>query len=173
MSSNTEHGLGTGGAIDRFRRYLSGAGLKFTRQRRVIAEVFFGETGHHSLNELHSMAVQQHRSIGFATVYRTMKLLVEGGFAAEHKFAESGHVRYEPSLDGEHHDHLICVDCGRILEFEHDEIERLQEALALSKGFRVVSHRHEIYGSCVSTDCPHLDPNARRAGQHIGYTDGP
>jgi Fur family ferric uptake transcriptional regulator len=154
--------------VERFRSFLSGSGLKFTRQRRVIAEVFFGGTGHHSLNELHDLAVVRHRSIGFATVYRTMKLLVEGGFAAEHKFADSGHVRYEPSLDGGHHDHLICVDCGRIFEFEDDHIERWQEMLALSKGFRMVSHRHEIYGSCVDSVCPNRDPSAHRAGEHIG-----
>ena len=160
-----------GDPVERFRAFLADSGLKFTKQRRVVASVFFEEDGHHSLGELHALAVRVHPSIGFATVYRTMKLLVDSGLAAEHKFAESGHVRYEPAVDGEHHDHLICVDCGFILEFEDERIEELQLALARGEGFEVVRHRHEIYGRCTRTACPNRDPDARVVGEHIGLPE--
>ena len=136
-----------------FRGFLSERGLKFTTQRKVIAEVFFRSDAHLSLSQLHDLARKKHSSVGFATVYRTMKLMAESGLAHEHKFAE-GQVRYEPA--GEHHDHMICVRCGRIVEYEDEEIERLQEELAARLGFRVVGHRHEIYGDCLTPNCPEL-----------------
>jgi Fur family transcriptional regulator, ferric uptake regulator len=140
--------------MERFKQYLSSKGLKFTSQRRTIANVFFASTEHPSLYDLLGLAQSQQSSIGYATVYRTMKLLTESGLAAEHKFAETGHVRYEPVLEGEHHDHLICVTCGKIVEYEDEQIERLQTDLAERHGFKVVSHRHEIYGECERMACP-------------------
>jgi len=145
---------------DQFRTYLAGRGLKFTRQRRAIAEVFFMAHGHMSLTELLVMAQKAEPSIGYATVYRTMKLMAEGSFADAHRFAEGGEVRYEPAVDGGHHDHLICVQCGRIIEYEDEEIERLQETIAQRLGFEIASHRHEIYGRCLTVDCPHLKKTA-------------
>lgn len=145
-----------GDHLERFKSHLSGQGLRLTRQRQAIAEVFFHAIDEHlSLPELLDRARALQPSVGYATVYRTMKLLTECGLATEHKFAE-GNVRYEPAVDGEHHDHLICVTCGRIVEVEDEEIERLQEELAKKQGFRVVSHRHEIYGECVRPNCPEL-----------------
>lgn len=130
-------------AIEAFRGFLTQQGLKFTRQRQVIARVFFDSGRHLSLGELHDLARAAHPSVGYATVYRTMKLMAESGLASEHKFAE-GNVRYEPA--GDHHDHLICTRCGKIVEYEDHEIEKLQEELAARHGFKVVGHRHEIYG---------------------------
>lgn len=115
--------------------------------------MFFASDAHLSLPELLDLARQRHASVGYATVYRTMKILAECGLATEHKFAE-GSVRYEVALEGEHHDHLICITCGRIVEYEDNRIEELQEELARQHGFRVVSHRHEIYGECTTPDCP-------------------
>lgn len=156
--------------MERFRDYLTSQGLKFTRQRRTIAEVFFLSGAHLSLPELLDLARSEQPSIGYATVYRTMKLMAESGLAAEHKFAE-GSVRYEPRVEGEHHDHLICVRCGRIVEYEDDEIERLQDELAARYGFRVVGHRHEIYGDCVIVDCPELSrPQETNVGA-LGLAD--
>lgn len=140
--------------MDRFREFLVARGLKNTRQRQAIAEVLFASDSHMSLDELLTKARSAQPSVGYATVYRTMKLLAESGLAAEHKFADIGHARYEVAVEGEHHDHLICVTCGRILEYEDPEIERRQEAMAALRGFRVVSHRHEIYGECVRDPCP-------------------
>lgn len=132
----------------RFRQYLTDQGLKFTSQRQAIAEVFFGSTEHLSLTDLLALAKKRHASVGYATVYRTMKLMAECGLASEHKFAEGQEARYEPAVEGEHHDHLICVRCGKIIEFEDDAIEHRQHDIARRYGFRVTSHRHEIYGLC-------------------------
>lgn len=140
--------------LERFKSFLTGQGLKYTRQRQAIAEVFFDSGAHLSLAELLERARVLQPSVGYATVYRTMRILADSGLATEHKFAE-GNVRYEAAGgEGEHHDHLICLTCGRIVEYEDDEIERLQEELARRHGFRVVSHRHEIYAECVTPDCP-------------------
>jgi len=156
--------------LDRFRDYLASQGLKFTRQRRAIAEVFFSSQAHLSLTELLDLAKGEQSSIGYATVYRTMKLMAESGLATEHKFAE-GNVRYEPAIDGEHHDHLICVRCGKIVEYEDHVIERLQEELAAKHGFKVVGHRHEIYGECVVDDCPELSRPQETDVQALGLAD--
>jgi Fur family ferric uptake transcriptional regulator len=142
--------------IEEFKDYLSNEGLKFTRQRRTIAEVFFQADGHMSLTDLLTMAQEDAPSIGYATVYRTMKLMADGGFADAHRFAEGGEVRYEPAVEGGHHDHLICLQCGVIVEYEDHEIERLQEAVAKRLGFEIAHHRHEIYGRCVKVNCEEL-----------------
>jgi Fur family transcriptional regulator, ferric uptake regulator len=139
--------------IEKFRAYLTTQGLKYTRQRQAIAEVFFDSEAHLSLLELLDRAKARQPGVGYATVYRTMKLLAECGLATEHKFAE-GNVRYEPTVAGHHHDHLICVNCGRIVEVEDDEIERLQREMAERHGFKVVAHRHEIYAECQTVNCP-------------------
>lgn len=136
----------------RFREHLARQGLRLTTQRRAIAQVFLDGDKHMSLNEIHDVARGRQSSIGYATVYRTMKLLVEGGLATEHKFGEN-QARYEPDVDGEHHDHLICVECGAILEFEEPRIEEIQERIAAERGFDVVSHRHEIYVKCRPGSC--------------------
>lgn len=139
--------------LDELKAYLSAKGLKFTRQREAIARVFFAQEEHLSLLELLERAQVEVPSIGYATVYRTMKLLTECGLASEHKFGESN-VLYEPTHEGEHHDHIICNECGKIVEYEDERIEQLQEELARSLGFEVVSHRHEIYGRCLRRNCP-------------------
>ncbi|MFK7928287.1 MAG: Fur family transcriptional regulator [Myxococcota bacterium] len=130
-----------------FRTYLTEQGLKFTRQRKAIAEVVFGSDEHLTLNQILDRARGQHASVGYATVYRTMKLLSESGLATEHRF-DDGQARYERS-DDDHHDHIICSQCGRIIEFEDHEIERRQNRIAKQLGFKVVSHRHEIYADCM------------------------
>lgn len=138
--------------LSQFSAYLERQGLRYTSQRRVIAEAFYTSGKHLSLNEVLELARERQAGIGFATVYRTMKLLAESGLAIEHRFDEDG-VRYEPS-GHEHHDHLICNRCGRIIEFEDEVVEERQETVARELGFRVASHRHEIYGDCLRDPCP-------------------
>jgi Fur family ferric uptake transcriptional regulator len=135
-----------------FREYLSGNGLKYTRQRQMIAEVFFGESGHLSVTDILEKVKPKHSSVGYVTVYRMMKIMVESGLASERKFTDN-HTLYEQNKEGEHHDHLICVICGRIVEFEDEVIELRQLQLAEEYGFKVVSHRHEIYVECGIDDC--------------------
>lgn len=136
--------------MQKFRVYLTAQGLKSTAQREAIARVFFESEGHLSLNQLLERAKGERESVGYATVYRTMKLLAESGLATQHDFG-GGETRFEPAVEGEHHDHLLCTRCGLIIEFEDPEIERRQSAVASSRGFRVTSHRHEIFGICA--DC--------------------
>lgn len=141
--------------LERFRAHLKSEGLKDTRQRQAIADAFFASEVHLTLNDLLERAQAEQPSLGYATVYRTMKLMVECGVANEHKFAESDLTLFEPNLVDEHHDHLICVDCGRIVEFEDDVIERRQDAIAAEHSFRVADHRLEIYGECLRDPCEH------------------
>lgn len=144
--------------LSAFEAYLNDQGLRYTSQRRVIAEAFYASGEHLSLNELLVLARAERASIGFATVYRTMKLLAESGLAVEHRFDEDM-ARYEPAGQ-EHHDHLICTRCGRIIEFEDEVVERRQEEVAKQFGFAVSSHRHEIYGACLRDPCPYENGEA-------------
>lgn len=130
---------------------LAARGLRQTNPRRVIARVFFEAAAdeHLGLDEILARARKRDRHIGYATVYRTMKLLTELGLAHERRFGD-GFSRYELAAGAAHHDHLICVRCAAIVEFEEPEIEALQERVAQKNDYRVTSHRHEIYGICAS-----------------------
>ena len=145
------------GLMGQFRAYLTKKGLKSTRQRDIIAEKFFSHSGHVSIEGLLALARQDYPRLGYATVYRTLKLLTECGLAAERRFGE-GQTMYEAAGDLEHHDHLICLECGHVLEFHNEAIEREQERVARSFGFTVIRHRHELYGLC---------PRARHQGRLV------
>jgi Fur family ferric uptake transcriptional regulator len=127
--------------------YLARKSLKWTRQREHILDLFLRSGEHLTCEEIHARVVRRDPSVGLATVYRTLRLFVEADIAAERRFND-GVTRYEPAQA--HHDHMLCVRCGRIVEFENDDIERLQESIATRHGFRLMSHRHELYGSCSS-----------------------
>lgn len=136
----------------RLAEYLSSAGLRVTRQRRVIAEAFFEHEGHPNIDELYAAIRERHPHIGQATVYRTLKLLVDSGLAEPRGFGD-GTTRYEATHKGDHHDHLICTDCGHIVEFRNDVIERLQIEIAERHRFAVTDHKMVIYGSCTDPEC--------------------
>jgi Fur family ferric uptake transcriptional regulator len=137
--------------LARFEQVLHERGLKSTAQRDDIARVFFGAAKHLSVDELHAAVKKVNPRVGYATVYRTLKLLKECGFAEERHF-DDGQARYEPATSEEqHHDHLICERCGRIVEFNSDELEKLQDRIARTLGFVVHRHRMELYGICA--DC--------------------
>ena len=139
--------LAAGEHRDTLASYVARKALKWTRQREVILDTFLGSREHLTCEDIHARVVKVDPSIGLATVYRTLRLFVEAGIASERRFQE-GVTRYEPQQP--HHDHLICVRCGNILEFESDAIEELQEQVARKHGFRLLSHRHELYGACAS-----------------------
>jgi len=131
---------------ERWRAYVQDHRLNVTEQREAIVEQFLRTREHVSIDELLVKVRKRHPKVGYATVYRTLKLLVDSGLAVERQFGD-GQARYE--VVGDHHDHLICVKCGLILEFEDDEIERLQDNIAKRLGgFTVLRHRHELYGLC-------------------------
>ena len=141
----------------RLAQYMEARGLKHTRQRDRILEAFFEGGGHTSIDDLLVRVQGRMPGIGYATVYRSLKLFVEAGVAHERHF-QDGQTRYEPVLTDEHHDHLICTSCDRIFEFEDPVIEARQAEVAARHGFRVTSHRHEIYGTCADPSrCPYAD----------------
>ena len=140
-----------GPSLEHFRELLQAhmakKGLRSTDQRRLIVETFFRAPNHVSIEELLASVRAQDPKVGYATVYRTLKLLAECGVAFERRFGD-GLTRYELADDHSHHDHLICVECGDITEFEEPRIETLQEEIAEQHGFELRSHKHEMYGVC-------------------------
>ncbi|MBI5971464.1 MAG: transcriptional repressor [Deltaproteobacteria bacterium] len=132
------------------KAYLDAKGMKSTTQRDFIAETFFKTTTHISLEELLGKVRKKHSSIGYATVYRTMKLLNECGLAIDRQFGD-GQSRYENIPEDGHHDHLICIKCSKIVEFQNQKIEQLQSESAKKHGFTVLNHKLELYGYCP--DC--------------------
>ena len=144
------HALNTGDVeakIETLNEFLAGQGLKSTKQRDLIASIVLETEGHIGVEDIYRKARKRDPRVGFSTVYRTMKLLKECGLVSERHFGD-GVARYEPVHDGEHHDHLICVRCHDIVEFEDEDIEKRQDAIAARHGFQVQSHKHEIYGLC-------------------------
>ncbi len=132
---------------NQWKGLISGEGLKSTRQRAEIFDVFLNSTGHRSLAEIHAEVAKMDPKVGYITVYRTLKLLLRLGLATERKFAD-GETRYEPNPEGTHHDHLICLQCGKIVEFQEEAMESLQTKIAKRHGFRIYHHRMELYGTC-------------------------
>ncbi len=121
-----------------------------TEQRRVIARVLEAATDHPDVEELHRRAVEVDSRISIATVYRTVKLFEDAGIVAKHEFRD-GRSRYEQVPD-EHHDHLIDLRTGKVVEFRDEEIERLQAEIARRLGFRLVDHRMELYAVPLKDD---------------------
>ncbi len=132
---------------DIFESFLREKDLKLTEQRKQILEEFLKVETHVTAEELYQRIKQDNPGIGIATVYRTLKLLSECGLADELQFGD-GTARYEHAYGHEHHDHLICIQCGRYTEVCDPEIEELQAKLAQRNDFRVMRHRLVIYGLC-------------------------
>ena len=132
----------------RLDEHLRRNGLKQTRQREQILDVFLTSPGHVTSEQLHELVRLDHPDVGAATVYRTLHLLCDAGIAHAHRFGD-GVTIYE--LEGRHHDHLMCTECGKITEFSSDLIESEQERIAKKMGFRVTRHQHILFGQCA--DC--------------------
>ncbi len=133
---------------EQLTEYLAGQGLKSTSQRDTILKIFVDAGRHLSAEELYARVKKTHPGIGYATVYRTLKLLAGAGMAEERRF-EDGFTRYEFKAAKGHHDHLICTRCGEIIEFENERIEALQQDVARKNRFLVKSHKLELYGLCA------------------------
>ena len=131
----------------KLKAYLKEKGLKSTRQRELILDVFIKNSSHITPEELHRLVSTRSSDIGVATVYRTLKLFVQAQIAAERRF-DDNITRYEPRIEGEHHDHMICTVCGHIYEFEDQTIEQRQVDVANQLGMVITSHRLELYGYC-------------------------
>ena len=136
--------------VGEFLKFMKRKGMNTTAQRKTIAEVFFSLPGHHSLEEFYNIITKQDSSIGQTTVYRTLKLLCEAGFATEIHFSDDI-TRYEIVKPTSHHDHLICLSCGKIVEICDQRIEKWQQEIAQENGFTLSGHVHNLYGVCA--DC--------------------
>jgi Fur family ferric uptake transcriptional regulator len=148
----------------RFEQTLRDRSLKSTAQRDDIAKVFFSGNAHYSVEELHAAVRKVNPRVGYATVYRTLKLLKEVGLAAERHF-DDGQARYEPTEEtAQHHDHIICERCGKIVEFNSEALETQQQRIARFLGFVLSRHRLELYGIC--TDCREGRPS-KRSGKGV------
>ncbi|MBC8133115.1 MAG: transcriptional repressor [Deltaproteobacteria bacterium] len=122
--------------------------LNDSKTRETVVDVFLGVSEHLDVQRLHELARQRNPKVGFATVYRTMKLLEEAGLADVRHFGGQKGALYEVAAGKMHHDHLICESCGVIIEFVSEEVERLQDEIARRYGFVLSRHHHELYGRC-------------------------
>ncbi|MCL5986768.1 MAG: transcriptional repressor [Actinobacteria bacterium] len=122
-------------------------GLRMTRQRKLILDEFVKQSGHITTYELYHRVKEKDAGIGYSTVFRLLRILVSSGFAKERNFSKKVSA-YEPIISKGHHDHLICQVCGRVVEFENVEIEKLQSRITDEHDFSITSHKLEIYGVC-------------------------
>jgi Fur family ferric uptake transcriptional regulator len=132
---------------ERFARYeadLRQAGIRLTSQRRIILQVLAAAADHPDANEVHRRAFLHDKTLSLSTVYRTLRLLEDRGTIQRHAF-DDGRSRFE-NADGEHHDHLIDIETGQVIEFHSERIEKLQAELARALGYEIVRHRLELYG---------------------------
>jgi len=136
--------------IDVLEEYISVNNLKITKQRRIVLKIFLECKNHVSVEELYNIVLKTEPKIGLATVYRTLALLTKSGLALEMDFGD-GQKRYESSFRSLHHDHMVCTECGKILEFNHPLIEKYQEEVAKQKNFKITSHKLDLFGLCQ--DC--------------------
>ena len=136
--------------IEILEDYIAEHNLKITKQRRAVLETFLDCENHVSVEELYGMVSKVEPKIGLATIYRTLALLTKSGLALEMDFGD-GQKRYEHSYKHAHHDHMVCTECGKIIEFIHPLIEKYQEEVAAQNGFKVTSHKLDLFGLC--SDC--------------------
>ena len=136
--------------MDRIEKLCAERGMRMTEQRRVIARVLSNAEDHPDVEELYRRASAIDPHISIATVYRTVRLFEEAGILDRHDFGD-GRSRYEAAPEA-HHDHLIDVETGKVIEFVDPELEALQRVIAERLGFRLVDHRMELYGVAIDRD---------------------
>ena len=138
------------GPVDRIEKLCVEKGMRMTDQRRIVARVLSTAKDHPDVEELYRRAHAEDPHISIATVYRTVRLFEEAGIIERHDFRD-GRSRYEEMPDV-HHDHLIDMRTGRVIEFVDEDIEKLQQAIAKRLGFKLVDHRLELYGVPVDDE---------------------
>src|SRR5512135_258582 len=132
----------------RLERLCAERGMRMTGQRRTIARVLSDAEDHPDVEEVYRRASAQDPRISLSTVYRTVRLFENKGILERHEFGDGRRARYEPAGHG-HHDHLINVKTGEVIEFRNEQIERLQESVARELGFRLIGHRLELFGTPI------------------------
>ncbi len=139
---------------------LKSTGLKATLPRLKILEIFQkGDQRHMTAEDVYRALLEDHSDVGLATVYRVLTQFEQAGILSRSHF-ESGKAVYELN-EGQHHDHLVCLDCGRVEEFYDSEIEKRQHAVAKSKGFVIADHALSLYANCSKEECPNRPPVGR------------
>ena len=133
-----------------FLKHIQKKGLKRTSQRELILDVFLRTEKHLSNEDLYQLVKQEDPSVGQTTVYRTLKILTEAGLAREVRFGD-GRTHYEHNYKHQHHDHMICSECGKIIEFFSAELEAIQDKMAAEHDFEITQHLLRMIGVC--SDC--------------------
>lgn len=151
---------------------LKSTGLKATLPRLKILEIFQkGEQRHMTAEDVFRVLLQDRSDIGLATVYRVLTQFEQASILSRSHF-ESGKAVYELN-EGQHHDHLVCLDCGRVEEFYDAEIERRQNDVALRKGFVIADHALSLYANCTKESCPNRPAPNQRGGLASSASSGP
>jgi Fur family ferric uptake transcriptional regulator len=132
-----------------FLKHIQKAGLKRTAQRDLILNVFLRTEKHLSSEDLYRLVQAEDSSVGQTTVYRTLKLLTDAGLAREVRFGD-GRTHYEHNYKHQHHDHMICMECGDVIEFYSAELEAIQDAMAAKHRFEIKQHLLRILGVCAN-----------------------
>ncbi len=134
-------------AKEKFGQFAAGKRLRHTRQRERVLDVFLSTEKHVTVQELYDMVRKKHKGIGYATVARTIKLMCESGVCRQVDFGD-GSQRFEHKFGHEHHDHLICLKCGKFEEIYSVELERIQDKLVRKYGYVQENHKLDIFGLC-------------------------
>jgi Fur family ferric uptake transcriptional regulator len=134
-------------AVQTFAEYLSSKDLKLTKERRAVLEELFLHTGHLEAEELAHNLRKKKKGASRATIYRTLDLLVESKIVRKVDLGH-GHSHYELALDHPHHEHMICLGCGRVIEFSDKAVHQALQALCRKKAFELTAHRFQIFGYC-------------------------
>ncbi len=142
-----------------FLRHIQKQGLKRTSQRDLILDVFLQTEEHVSGEDLYQLVREKDPSVGQTTVYRTLRLLIDAGLAREVRFGD-GRAHYEHNYKHQHHDHMICKECGKIIEFYSPELEAIQDAMAAKHRFELTSHLLRMIGICA--DCRKKSSDRKR-----------
>ena len=137
---------------DKLNAYLDTSKLKHSKQRNVIIEYFLKMDDHVSAEDLHAYAKEDGSTAGMATIYRTLNLLKDANLVEQKQFAD-GKAVFELNLPDSHHDHLICTKCGKVVEFENTQIEKLQEEVAKKYGMKLTHHSLDLFGICEKPKC--------------------
>lgn len=138
---------------DQFKSFLYAHNGKVTNERLALLRALYENDGHFSVDEILDIMKNQRVRVSRATVYRTLDLLVQSGLV-KRLALEGQETRYESALTQGHHDHIVCVDCHKILEFFNPELEQLQDTILEQHNFQMVRHVHQLYGRCIDADCP-------------------
>jgi len=134
-------------AKQKFAKFVAGRGLRHTKQRDLVVDAFLATERHVTVQELYDLVRKRRKGVGYATVARTVKLMSESGLCRQVDFGD-GVLRYEHNYKHEHHDHLICVKCGRFEEIYSPELEEIQRELVTKYGYVQQSHELQIFGLC-------------------------